>query len=176
MAVFINEETKVFYDKYKVFYAYFHSKLQYGSELYCTANKKALKSVQIKQNRALKALFHKDFYTPTPQLHNELMIPMVIDTCEINTVKLVHKIQNGKAPDAFDGYFTQNKDIPGRRQGTRQDEDLSTSQLKTKILQKTFKYRGAILWNSVDKSLLTYEHAKFLGKTLIKHRIANYPI
>ena len=69
-----------------------------------------------------------------------------------------------------------HKDIPGRRQGTRQDEDLSTSQLKTKILQKTFKYRGAILWNSVDKSLLTYEHAKFLGKTLIKHRIANYPI
>jgi len=161
--------------KYKIFYAYFHSRVQYGSELYCTANTNAMKSVQIKQNRALKALFHKDFYTPTPKLHNDLKIAMVNDTCEINTLKLVHKIQNGKAPEAFDGYFIQNKDIPGRRQGTRQDEDLSTHQFKTPITQKTFKYRGAKLWNSVDKAVQNTETTKTFGKSLAQSRIANYP-
>ena len=84
-------------------------------------------------NYIVVELYHKDFYTPTPKLHNDLKIAMVNDTCEINTLKLVHKIQNGKAPEAFDGYFIQNKDIPGRRQGTRQDEDLSTHQFKTPI-------------------------------------------
>ena len=100
---------------------------------------------------------------------------MVNDTCEINTLKLVHKIQNGKAPEAFDGYFIQNKDIPGRRQGTRQDEDLSTHQFKTPITQKNLQIQGAKLWNSVDKAVQNTETTKTFGKSLAQSRIANYP-
>ena len=96
--------------KYMLYYAYFYSRIQYGCEIYTTAPNKKLKSIQVKQNRALKVLFRKDFYTPTTQLHKELKIPLVKDIGKLNALKLVHKVMTNQAPEAFDNYFT-NKQI-----------------------------------------------------------------
>ena len=160
--------------KYMVYHAYFYSRIQYGCELYTTAHNKKLKSIQVKQNRALKVLFRKDFYTPTTQLHKELKIPLVKDIGKLNALKLVHKILNNQAPEAFDNYFTKNKDIPGRRSGTRQDDDLSTSQFNSTIAKKTFKYRGATYWNSISKEAQTTNKTHTFGKNLKQSIIANY--
>ena len=160
--------------KYMLYYAYFYSRIQYGCEIYTTAPNKKLKSIQVKQNRALKVLFRKDFYTPTTQLHKELKIPLVKDIGKLNALKLVHKVMTNQAPEAFDNYFTKNKDIPGRRSGTRQDDDLSTSQFKTNITKKTFKCRGATYWNSISKEAQNTKETHTFGKYLKQIFIANY--
>ena len=171
--------------KFMLFYAYFESRAQYGSELYCTANRKLIKSVQVKQNRALKALFYsaectskEDFIAlklmPTKKLHSDLGVLMIEDMGNLNTLKLVHKTQCNEAPSAFDGYFVQNKDIPGRRQGTRQDDELSTSKYKTNTLKKTIKYRGAKLWNDVDVSTKNLELTKDFGKHVKYQMVTQY--
>ena len=56
------------------YYAYIYSKIKYGIEVYGTANATQIKKVQVKQNRALKVLFNKDFLTPTDSLHKELEV------------------------------------------------------------------------------------------------------
>jgi len=81
---------------------------------------------------------------------------------------------NNQAPEAFDNYFTKNKDIPGRRSGTRQDDDLSTSQFNSTIAKKTFKYRGATYWNSISKEAQTTNKTHTFGKNLKQSIIANY--
>ena len=57
-------------NKHLLYYAYIYSKIKYGIEVYGTANATQIKQVQVKQNRALKVLFNKDFFNtngPTPQ-------------------------------------------------------------------------------------------------------------
>ena len=157
-----------------VYYAYFHSRVQYGSELYTTANKKSIKSIQVKQNRSLKVLFNKDFYTPTTTLHKELKLPLVHDIGKINALKLVHKIINKQAPEAFENYFTSNKDIPGRRAGTRQDNNLATSKYKSDTAKKMFKYRGATFWNSVSQEVKNTKDTSLFGKIIKQSIIASY--
>ena len=48
-------------NKHLLYYAYIYSKIKYGIEVYGTANATQIKKVQVKQNRALKVLFNKDF-------------------------------------------------------------------------------------------------------------------
>ena len=45
--------------------AYVSSRISYGIELIGSANKTFLHKLQVKQNRALKILFFKDYETPT---------------------------------------------------------------------------------------------------------------
>ena len=161
--------------KYMVYYAYFYSRIQYGCEIYSTAQNKKIKSIQVKQNRALKVLFRKDFYTPTKELHQDLNIPLVKDIGKMNCLKLVHKIIHGQAPEAFQDYFKQNKDIPGRRSGTRQDNDLATSQFKTNLAKKSFKYRGANYWNQVSKlGVQNIKETSIFGKLIKQNIISEY--
>ena len=161
--------------KYMLYYAYFYSRIQYGCEIYSTAQNQKLKAIQVKQNRALKVLFRKDFYTPTKNLHKELNIPLVKDIGKMNCLKLVHKIMNNQAPEAFQNYFTQNKSIPGRRSGTRQDNDLATNEYKTSIAKKTFRYRGANFWNQISKTgIQSIKETSIFGKLIKQNIISNY--
>ena len=161
--------------KYMLYYAYFYSRIQYGCEIYSTAQNQKLKAIQVKQNRALKVLFRKDFYTPTTELHKELNVPLVKDIGKMNCLKLVHKIIHKQAPEAFDNYFIQNKDIPGRRAGTRQDNDLATSQFRTNTAKKTFRYRGAYFWNSVSNTgVQSIKEPSIFGKMIKQNIIAYY--
>ena len=100
-----------------LYYTYFYSRIQYGCEIYSTAQNQKLKAIQVKQNRALKVLFRKDFYTPTTELHKELNTPLVKDIWKMNCLKLVHKIIYNQVPEAFDNYFIQNKDIQYQVEG-----------------------------------------------------------
>ena len=99
-------------------FAYIYSRIQYGIEIYCSALQKDIKHVQIKQNRALKVLFKKDYTTPTRQLHKDLNLLLVKDIGQLNTLKFVHKERAGNVPDAFNGYFSeikQHHDVPTRQ-------------------------------------------------------------
>ena len=65
--------------KFMFYYAYFYSKIQYGIEIYGTATSTTLDKLQKQQNRCLKILFNKDYFTPTKSLHKELKVPLVTD-------------------------------------------------------------------------------------------------
>ena len=60
--------------KSALYYAYFHSALQYGIEVYSQGTPKNIKKLQVKQNRALKILYNKDFLTPTIELHKDCLL------------------------------------------------------------------------------------------------------
>ena len=92
-------------NKSALYYAYVYSKIQYGIEVYSSAKDKWINKTQIKQNRALKVLFNKDFFTPTQKLHKDLDLLLVKDIGKLNTLKFVHRQRNNKTPSIFDNYF-----------------------------------------------------------------------
>jgi hypothetical protein len=129
--------------------AYILSKIQYGIEVYGTAACSALKKVQTQQNRALKILYSKDFYTPTKLLHKELNILLVEDIYRLSVSKFVYKHQNDLLPSIFDKFFTQNTTIYSYN--TRQSRGLYANHPKRKSGEKRIKYQGTILWNSIPE-------------------------
>ena len=155
--------------KRMLYYAYIYSRIQYGIEMYGTASKKLIKKVQTKQNRAIKVLHNKNFYTPTTQLHKELRYPLVKDIEKINVCKFVHKQRNNKTPKIFNDLFTENKDK--HKYNTRQSQNLATPLAATNFSQKTIDFRGPRTWNSIPMKIRKLECNKHFGKKLRAHLI-----
>ena len=131
-----------------MYYAYFFSRLQYGIELFGHTSKGHMKELQVLQNRALKVLYKKDFLTPTKELHKNCKVIMVKDIQNLNILKFVFKQRKGEAPEAFENYFTENNAIHNHQ--TRQAGNLHPNKPKTRYGNKSIKYYGANLWNSLS--------------------------
>ncbi len=75
--------------------------------------------VQIQQNKSLKILFDKDYYTPTKELHRELSLLQVQEIFQtilsqvcIKTTFVLYTNNNIFClPDIFDTYFTNNNKV-----------------------------------------------------------------
>ena len=137
--------------KMNLYYAYIHSRIQYGCELYSCCNKKTLKQIQTKQNRSIKALYNLDHLTPTKQMHKDLKLLMVEDIGKINTLKFVHNQRNNKTPIVFKNYFIENRAI--HQHNTRQTKDLHNTHANSNKKQQLIKCRGTKLWNQLPQSI-----------------------
>jgi len=117
-----------------LFEAYFNSKIQYGIELYGSANQTLIKKLQVKQNRAIKTLFNLDFLTPTKQMHKDYKLLMVNDKYKLSIGKFAYKYQNNLLPEAFEHYFSNIKD--NHYHMTRRINDIKTCKCKTELGKK----------------------------------------
>ena len=140
--------------------------------MYGTANATQIKKVQVKQNRALKVLFNKDFLTPTDSLHKELEVLKVKDINKLHTVKFVHMQQNNKTPNIFKNFFIANQTV--HQHNTRQNHNLHINQPNTNNGKRTMKYHGATTWNALAGSLRKIESKKTFGSQLKRSLLANY--
>ena len=125
--------------------AYFLSKLNYGIELFGSANANLLHKLQVKQNRALKILFNKDYYTPTTKLHLDLKVLKVSDAYKYSISKFVYKQQANLLPCIFDNQFTRVGVTHDH--ATRQQELLKIENTthKTKHSEKLSTTRGILM-------------------------------
>jgi len=92
----------------EIYYAYFHSKINYGIEVYGVNAKKYLKRKEVLQHKALKILFDLDPLTTSLYLYKKYNVLSVIDQYTLNTAKLIHKYANKRLPDLFHAYFCYN--------------------------------------------------------------------
>ena len=134
-------------NKRQLYYAHIYSKLQYGIEIYGQATAKTIKQLQVKQNKALKALYNYDHYKPTKELHKELKLLLVKDITIHKIIQFVQLQRLHKIPSIFDKYFIENKQIHSHE--TRQIQNLHTPKAKTTLGKKSIKYTGAKEWNGV---------------------------
>ena len=157
-----------------LFDAYFISKLQYGIEIYGSANNMLMQKLQVKQNRALKTLFNLDYLTPTKQLHKDYKVLMVKDRYKLNLSKFAYKQQNNLLPTTLENYFTNVKEKHNYQ--TRTNEDININNIKTEIGKRSIKYQGAHNWNSIPIIIRKSKTLKTFAKSTQKHLISQYSI
>ena len=138
-------------EKMKLYHAYFHSKIQYGLEIYGNAANKYIKKIEILQHRALKALFNLDWLTPTAELYNTYKVLSVKDLFSYKVVQFVHKQLSDKKTNVFSNYFKRlaHEHYPN----TRNRDRLSLPKIKSENGRRIMKYTGAMSWNSLCKAL-----------------------
>ena len=155
-----------------LFDAYFNSKIQYGIELYGSANETLIKKLQVKQNRALKTLLNLDYMTPTLKLHKDLKILLVKDRYKLNITKFTYKQQNKKLPELFENYYTNIKE--NHNHNTRTNEDIKIHNCKTEIGKRSTAYQGAEIWNSIPINIRKSKTLKSFTKETQNYLINKY--
>ena len=93
--------------------------------------KSNLSKIQVLQNRILKILFNKDWFTPTPDLHRELGLLQVKDIFFQSILNFVYKQKNGLLPEIFDDYFKTRNQI--HNINTRQANKIDVFKSRTNI-------------------------------------------
>ena len=156
-----------------MFNAYFSSKINYGLEILGTANNSLIHKLQVKQNRALKILFNKDFHTPTRQLHYDLKVLTVTDTYKFNLGKFVYRQQSYLLPEIFNNHFTTVNKTHNHR--TRQNDLLQTNHtgLNNHVL-KMSTVEGAKIWNCIPKDIRTAKSLNIFKEQYKNHLMEQY--
>jgi hypothetical protein len=158
--------------KMLLYYAYIYSRIQYGIEVYGKTASKHLQKIQINQNRALKVLFNKNYYTPTSELHKDLKIPKVADIAKIHVLKFVQKQRNGKVPDTFNNLFTVNAEV--HNHNTRQALNLTIPQPRNELSKQKLNYNGPVLWNQLPAKIRNTKCPKTFSRLLRSFFIDKY--
>ena len=97
--------------KRQLYYAYVYSNVIYCIETYGHTSKSNINQLQIIQNRILKILFNKDWYTSSKIIHKDLKMLQINDICNLCILKLVYKQQNDLLPEIFNEFFTHRNEI-----------------------------------------------------------------
>ena len=156
----------------QLYYAYIYSHIQYGIEVFGQTSIKNLKTVQTMQNRILKILFHKDWYTPTDILHKDLCLLKVSDIFKLKVNQFVHKHKLGQLPKVFDSYFTDNTNIHDHN--TRQSHNLHLPRTQTQSGQQTIKITGVKLYNALPNIVKSINTIKAFCTKVKKLYYTNY--
>ncbi len=112
----------------------------YGLEVYCHTSRGNINKIQVLQNKCLKTLYQKDWFTHTSDLHKELNVPKVEDIFKHSMVQLVYKQRNNLLPDVFDSYFKPRNEIPNLQ--THNAQKFNVIRVKNNYGKSTLKYKG----------------------------------
>ena len=154
--------------------AYVSSRISYGIELIGSANKTFLHKLQVKQNRALKILFFKDYETPTLHLHHELKVLMVADAYKFSLAKFVFKQLNNKLPFIFRNLYTKVNETHTHE--TRQSNliKIENKPNKTPHSEKLLSVTGALAWNELPVEVRAAKTLKTFSMLAKQHYIGRY--
>ncbi len=158
--------------KSKLFYAYVHSKVRYGVELYGHASSTQVKKVQTQVNRALKILFNKDYKTNRYILHNDLKMLLVEDTFKQSIAQFAHKYIYDKLPQAFEQYFIINEDV--HSYNTRHAKMLHIDRRRNEQAKCMVTYTGSVIWNDLPENVRSTENNQSFKRLVKNHYLGMY--
>ena len=154
-----------------IYFAFIHSHLVYDVEIYGNTCINHLNRLIILNNKLLRILQMAPGDTPVVNLYanfNTLTLP---DLHTYHILKFVHNCiyHQNKLPYIFSNYFTQNYML--HIYNTRSREHLHLEQTNSFLGQRSIKFKGSCLWNSLPdelKSVISaHSCAKYLKKSTI---------
>ena len=162
-------------EKIQLYYAYVHSKIKYGIQIYGCASKSLMNKIQVLQNKSIKILFGLDFLTPTKQILHDSKLLSVKDLHLITVAQFVHRQQLKLLPPIFDTYFMRNNQTIDRQ--TRQSTLLRVDRTRTAQAKNKIAIKGSNIWNILTHELNT-DMTKLSPAGFVKmvkgHLIAKY--
>ena len=131
-----------------VYFAFVHSHLIYGIEIYGNTYKKQLSKLMILNNKIFRLLQKAPIDTRITQLYTNFNTMPLLDLRKFQILKFVHKFihHQDQLPSVysyciFHSYNTSTKDA------------LHSLSFRTSLGQRSITYKGAILWNALPEEL-----------------------
>ncbi len=121
----------------QLYYGFCYSRIAYGIEVYGTASQRSIGKLQVIQNKILKILYNKDWYTPTVILHKDLMLLKICNIFSLFNLVFVYQQQNKELPEIFSSYYIARDNLHDRY--TRNRKYLHINQSRNNYGDKSIK-------------------------------------
>jgi hypothetical protein len=143
-----------------LYFAFVHSHILYGIEIYANTKATHLDKLIKLNNRILRILQHRQRLFPVRDLYvafNTLAIP---DLHDFQLLNLVHKAMHHRnlLPTVFSDYFVSNVSL--YYHDTRAKTNIHIHRANTTFGQRSIKYKGSLLWNNLPIDLKTIESVR----------------
>ena len=150
-----------------IYHSLLCSYLRYGILSWGSAMSTALKSLNILNNRAIKAInAHNSI--PLTEAYKANNILSIDSMFQFELMKFVHSTRTGKAPKAFENYFIPISHSYQTRSVSRDLYRLPKA--RTEIGKRCVKYQAAKTWNNLCNSMIGSINSSF-NKVLKMHLI-----
>jgi len=130
-----------------LYYAFIHSHLLYGVEIYANSYHSRLHKLIVLNNKILRVLLKVPFDTPVINLHADFGALSLTELHNFQILQFVHKCiyRYHKLPQIFPTYFTKNSMF--HTYNARTKEGLHIDFIRSSLGQRCIKYKGSVLWN-----------------------------
>ena len=156
-------------NKKYLFFALIHPLLLYGIITWDSTFSTHLHRLQILQNKAVRAVVVAHYHDSAKPILANLPILQIDDLFKFEIAIFVFKWNRNSAPIYFSNFFKKTSDASKRT--TRQScksSNLYIPRYRSNRLQKSIKYQGVKVWNSIS------ENIKKLSKNLFKKQLKEY--
>ena len=124
------------------------------------------------QNRILKTLYNKDWYTPTKLLQKSLNLLQITDIASLFQLSFVYNHRQGNFPEFFSDYYISRENI--HNIFTRNRKQIHLKKTKTNIGSKSIKITGATLYNSLPSHVKDSRTIKSFKKVVKETFLQKY--
>lgn len=155
--------------RYLIYNALVKPHIDYLIEVWGSASKTNLNTIQRAQNKVIKVLFRYNYLTPTDTLYKKTKLLNITQTYIYYTCLLVRKILTNNIHTQIK--FTKKIDIQKMR--LRNANNLVLWKVRTKNYgKKNLMYEGAQLYNKLPKDIKNSQSV-YTFKRLLKHYLIN---
>jgi hypothetical protein len=155
--------------RYTIYNSLIKPNLEYLIEIWGSAAKSNLQTLQISQNKIIKVLFDYKRLTSTNTVYKETKTLNILQTYIYNTCLLVRKIINKDIHSHIT--FTKRSEVQKRL--TRQANHIVLRPPRTLYGKKNLIYEGAQLYNKLPKDVKDAKSMMVFKKALRQHILNN---
>ena len=161
--------------KKMLYYAHFHSHMNYCSLFFPLLPKKLFNKIATLQKKAIRALCNSSFRAHTDELFFQLDILPLKSLIEYNSLVFMHDYVNKRVPASFDSTWVTNLEFMENInvRSMRRSGDLHIRRCRSKKLELHPLFRLPVLWNDFKEDfkgvLVSLDFKKELKTHLLKH-------
>ena len=136
-----------------LYFAFVHSQLLYGIEIYGSAARSHLNKLIILNNKILRIIQNKPIQYCVSDLYKNYKTLAIPELYKLQILCLVHKYLycNCNLPDIFVNYFSLNNDF--HQYFTRSSSHLHLLRVNTSYGSRCIKFKASQLWNTIPEEL-----------------------
>ena len=148
----------------KIYHALFKSRLQYAIVCWGSASATILQPICVLQNRVIRHISRAPRYVKLDFLYLNYHILKMDDIYRFELGKFLHHHHNNLLPNSFSTYFQELSVVHQRTTRASARGDYKIISCKKAFGQRSIRYQGAKLWNSLNDDIRSAGKHKF--KTL----------
>ena len=149
----------------QLYHALIHPLLTYGIVVWGSTYPSYLSKLKTLQNKAVRIVSGSHYRDEANPIYKKLEVLQIHDLYTYETVKFVYSCFYNLAPIPFIDFFTRVDEVSQR--ATRQSVDkfsLYTPRYPTNRLQRSIKYQGVKIWNSILKDIKSLKFQQFKSR------------
>ena len=156
----------------QLYYAIFHSHIQYRLIIWGSTFKTYLKKLTILQNKAVKIVGGSKYFDHATPYYSKLRILKLVDLLKLEKALFGFKYRSKALPSALTNSFSEVYNDRSTRSVIQTNYFIFFT--KSTMLQRSIKYQGPVVWNSLDLNIKKRNSLKLFKYHLKKSLLSKY--